>query len=495
MDLLHELVYVVELSPSRSFALLLPEGSKVRALYDHVRDDEFLTDERAAALMYQCAPSDKRYLMLKRNLIGKLSELILISELGDIETTSVKFYLEQRLIVAEKLLLRNVYHNAEKIGKKVRKEAEKESITEVQLRALQLLRKVYTLKGDQKAFTAVAEAYARTQTQALVEDQWLQTVQQLESRLKYTVAHHPEWVSVANWPEQAPVLTNLSRLGKFYVGKLQVYHAWHHYAVDAMERPLIQLEKLIAHHAALQTPGNVLFWRTHYIKYLLAMGQLDEAYGPLVEARKHTRYQSFDRFEVESLWFLYHTRKKAWNAAAEGVVQVLDSPQFDRLHPQDQSLWYVRGAYLHWLFQAHPEADLANGLGERYKFFSLEELYKNTAALSKDKAGGNLHVMLLRGLFTLLRPQEASAYAFDTGNTMMVYYQRYLKDLPEVRAGLFFRSVAKLLKRQDDPEKVQRLQEKMEFGLAEAPFRYDPNEWMPFEHLWNTHIIPGFLAQ
>lgn len=78
MDLLHELVYAVELDKSKSFGLLIQEESKLHQLYKLVASDEYLTDLQAAQTLYQADKSDKRYLMLKHNLIAKLSELILI---------------------------------------------------------------------------------------------------------------------------------------------------------------------------------------------------------------------------------------------------------------------------------------------------------------------------------------------------------------------------------------------------------------------------------
>ena len=492
MDLLHELVYVVELSPSRSFPLLLPENSKLRTLYDMVRQNEFLTDEGAAEQLYQCAPSDKRYLMLKRNLVSKLSELILISELGDTETSSVKFHLEQRLTVAEKLLLQNVYHNAEKIGKRVRKDAMRESLTDVHLRALHLLRRVYALKGDHKAYQQNATEYLEINQQSRDEDLWLQAVQEIESTTKYTVATLPNLISSlrASTPPENNLHQIKSRFAQFNFLKLKVYQAHHNYHITLMDEPLMALESLIGENSTLDTTSNTLFWLNYRIRYQLSLGRFEGAHQNLMRARALSSFQAFDRFEIEELWYIYHTRQLQLTQAAAVIDSVIRSPQYDRLHVLDRNLWYVRAAYLHWctILLGKESISVMQGHFTRFK---LDDLYQHTTSISKDKTGGNLHVMLLRGLFTLLDP-EATARAYDTGNTLVVYYQRYLKDYPEERIGLFFRSIAKLLKRQEDTEKVERLDQKFVEGMETSALRYDLNEWIPFQKLWRSHILPRF---
>lgn len=492
MDLLHELVFVVELSPSRSFPLLLPEGSKMRALYHLVRENEFLNDEDASYSLYQCAPSDKRYLMLKRNLISKLSELILISDLGDTETSSVKFHLEQRLTVGEKLLLQNVFHNAERIGKKVRKEAQKEGLSEVHMRALQLLRKVFTLKGDPKAYQQIAAEYRQVQRQVLEEDRWLQEVQAVESVTKYTVAAMPSAVKGISfsWEGETKLNKIKSYLAQYNFLKLKVYQAHHHNAIGEMDEPLTQLEGLVASQITLQTNANELFWRVYRIRFLLSMGHFHAAESLLTDARNRSSFQAFDRFEVEEQWYVYHARRLELAEACEVIDSVLASPQYDRLHELDRNLWYTRAAYLYWYYCASGETESVPLLKKQFAQFNLEDLYQQTSAISKDKTGGNLHVMLLRGLFTLLHA-EASDHAFDTGNTLVVYYQRYLKDYPEDRVVLFFKSVAKLLKRQEDAEKVARLDQKLLEGLSDSEVKYDFNEWLPFRKVWQDHLMAG----
>lgn len=489
MDLLHELVFVVELNPSRSFSLLLPEGSKLNALYQLVKQDEFLTDESAAATLYGCSPTDKRYLMLKRNLTSKLSELILISELGDTERTSTKFHLEQRLTIAGKLLLQNVYHNAEKIGKKVRRQAQKECLTEVQLRALQLLRKVYSLKGDRKAFQKIAAEYTVIRKEAAQEENTLFLVQEIESVVKYSVASLPTAVAHLQATFEGPLFGGSgSQLTLYYRLKLQIYHAWHTYNLMAMATPLASLEKLLAENPTLQTSGNRLFWMLHQARHFMALGRFGATRELLEQANKLTSYQAFDRFEVAAEWFIYHMRRLELPQAWAIVKEVKKSPQYDRLHSIDQSLWYVRGVYVYWCALALRRRGMLSQVGTDFRNFTLDELYQNTAAISRDKGGGNLHVMLLRGLFSVL-DMANQELAFDTGNTLIVYFQRYLRETPELRVALFFKSIAKLLKRSSDPQKVNRLHHKLLAGLNETPQQFDPNEWIPFREIWNGAVM------
>jgi hypothetical protein len=135
MDLLLELAFILSKYPLKSLDQILPKDSKMRRLFDAVSKGVIQSEEEAAHFLYETSPSDKRYLMLKRNLINKLFELLLSSDLEvekkirkskrkDIfNQEETKFLANQYLIIADKLLIQNVYHNAEKIIERVRQKA------------------------------------------------------------------------------------------------------------------------------------------------------------------------------------------------------------------------------------------------------------------------------------------------------------------------------------------------------------------------------------
>ena len=129
---------------------MLPRNSKSRKLYDSVCQRIILSDKEAAEFIYQSSHKDKKYLILKRHIINKLSELVLLVEYFDINRlnyANIKFRCEKELIIAEKLLLQNVYHNAEKIITKIFQIAKRNSLTETLKDCACKYRFMYALKG------------------------------------------------------------------------------------------------------------------------------------------------------------------------------------------------------------------------------------------------------------------------------------------------------------------------------------------------------------
>ena len=106
MDLLSELVFIIMQRPPKHVDALLSPSSKMRQFFNLLQHGKASTDEEAAKYIYNSLPKDKRYLMLKRNLVNKLTEIVLDTEYFDRGNIhSIKFECEKELTVSMKLLL------------------------------------------------------------------------------------------------------------------------------------------------------------------------------------------------------------------------------------------------------------------------------------------------------------------------------------------------------------------------------------------------------
>ena len=91
--------------------------------------------------------------MLKGNLIKKLTDLVMVAETGYQGSSylNIELLCERRLLIAKKLLQLNVYHNAERILKKVENEALDYHLSSVLVKTYALFRQIAALKPDPQA--------------------------------------------------------------------------------------------------------------------------------------------------------------------------------------------------------------------------------------------------------------------------------------------------------------------------------------------------------
>ena len=160
MDLINEFAYILSKNKPDEFNSVLPANSKIRKLYHLIISGEVKNDEEASKLIYNSTKADKKYLMLKRNLVQKLSELVYLHNYEAVDKDNymnIHFQVEKELLIAEKLLLKNVYHNPTKIITKVEQTAEKYFFIDIQVSAARKFRSVYSLKGFPKETQAYDE--------------------------------------------------------------------------------------------------------------------------------------------------------------------------------------------------------------------------------------------------------------------------------------------------------------------------------------------------
>ena len=84
--------------------------------------------------------------MLKRNLINKLTDIVLSTEYFDKSNYhSIRFECEKELTVAAKLLTQNVFHNAERILQRILNLSQHFQLVDVELSCLKLYRRIASM--------------------------------------------------------------------------------------------------------------------------------------------------------------------------------------------------------------------------------------------------------------------------------------------------------------------------------------------------------------
>lgn len=440
MDLIREMVHVIERDRPKSFNLLIPKGSKLKKLYHLAQDDDFLSDEIAAQKLYDTTPSDKRYQMLKGNLISKLSELILVADHSDINQKNfiaVKFDCERQMTIAQKLLYINVYHNAERITKRVWRKAEKYFITEIELNCCQTLRKINYLKG----FPDKVEKYHKLVMQKMAEleavEQSKGIVQMMLSEIKFIRSQTTELATrceayvklIEDLQQKTPfVQFNVLRI------KLILAHAAHDH--ELWKTSLESIDTLFQQFDSLETEHTRLEVNVSRMKYLLSEQQFAEAKKVLKVLMDNTSYEAFNRFEVMAEQYQMLIYQGKLLKASEVVADVMEEHRFKKLDVMDQAAWTIRQAYIDLAMSY-----LDEGHASRVNQLDLQEFFRICAPLSKDKQGYHLQFVIVRAMLLIYKQ---SMDLPNLTNNLKVYYQRYLKAQCLPRTRLFFKALIRL---------------------------------------------------
>ncbi len=453
MDLIREMAMVIEQDRPKSFNLLIPKGSKLKRLYTLAIQEDFQGDTHASRVIYNSDPGDKRFIMLKGNLINKLSELTLTANHSDINKRNfikVQFQCERNLSIAKKLLFVNVYHNAERITKKVLKRAEKFYLSEIELECYYLLRKIYYLKG----YPNEVEKYQKL---ALSKQDETKLMDQAYGLVQISLAH-VKFVRSQSNSLQALLKTYVLEIKRFRkecdspfltLSFLRVKLIRAHQAnnLNKWNKALEKLWQHLIDYPFLETEHLILEVNIAAAKYYIAIQEFQLANTVLTELLEFTSYEAFNRFEVQAELFQLYLHQKYFDKAANLLNEIHQEPRFEELDKLDRAGWMIRASYLSYLQAVNGERKLVPG----FHLDELQRFYQDCSPISKDKIGFNFQFMVIRTLQLRMKGVLDSA---NESNNFKVYYQRYIKEEKLHRTKGFARAFIRILRSNFDAEVI-----------------------------------------
>ena len=490
MDLLIELAFVLAQVPARELDAYLPRRAKTRALFDAVASGQVTTDEDAAKLLYGASSKEKKYLMLKKSLLDKLQDLLINTQSVEISRQNynlVKFACKKQLIIVEKLLLRNVYHSAEKILGKVWKQADSYHLTAVKLEVARRMRHIYYLKGY-----PTETAQHNEQVQALsrkldYQERALGEWHYLASKTKFTIGRsHEVGAHAQRATEQIRQWLTEHDNPFLWLSYFRVEYirADHQFDSGGLQDILRKKGELLQAHPYLAGEMLALELATEQARYHLLVREFAAAEAALTRSLGMSSYHAFTKFEVQALHFDMQMKQQRWEKAAQVLAEVYRQEKFGWLDRYDVAAWRLREAYLYYalLSSGAKEEELAAHTPNFGPEFNLQEFLQVCQPLSKDKTGYQMLVLIIR---TLLLYEQHPEDTTHEGNNLAVYAKRYLQEDLDERGSLFFNLLSKAARANFSPDKLAAnlgpLERKL--ALSTDPL-YQETEWIPYETLW-----------
>lgn len=497
MDQITELVYVISKHRPKKFDDTLPKTSKLRKLFDIVSSGKVKNDEEAAHIIYNSAWQDKRYLMLKKNLVKKLWEFIysvdMTCKLNPNYYADNQLKCKRELTIAENLLKMNVYHNAEKILNKIYKIAKKQYLIDIQAEYFDKMLTISFMKGaSSHAKVCRKEAIKYRKYHNYISEaksNW----EVLKSKLKYSLSQPQELIKetkeyikdVQIWLEEY----NNPHL-KIYLHRFEIILNHLTNKLEDRRNAIHAINEIIQKFSFIKCKGLTIEQSLEAAKYYLTSGNLEEADFFCAHALKYAEYQAFDKFDVQIINFEIKIKQKKYIHAAKIFKQVSSSQQYELLSKEDKATWLLRKAFLYYIFQKSKAFDKVEKYTSDFKKenFAYQDFLTQTQPLNKDKQGYNILLQIIKLLFQAQKSKEL----YYEGKNLYVYYHRYLKDLNIERTKLFVKMLSKVstdsLSYENLKEKGEELKNTLKEIKTNTP--HDYCELIPYETLWDLISIP-----
>ncbi|MCS7004681.1 MAG: hypothetical protein NZM38_05085 [Cytophagales bacterium] len=460
MDLINELVFVLGNNKSTSFELLIPKKSKIRQLYHLAEKQKVYSDDEAAQIIYGTDGKSKKYLMLKKHLISKLCELVILTEKSSsYESDSyLQIYHECRnlLVVSRKLLLLNVYHNAESILFKVRKKAQFYELLEIEKECLLQLRNLYTLKG----FAKETQNFHKELLQKCVQLQKWEEMEGIyeifQSQRKFSLGVSPEQLAdFDSFTEKILMLNSQVNTSHSKFLQLKFLRFMHHTKGEWKDVMIVnyQIKELLLQYPYLRTNASNLEYEYFQAFAHWGLQQYADSEIHFKNALKWADYRAFNKFEVMEIGFRIYMHTFQWKDAGKILQSVRKQPQFQYLDERDIALWRLRELWFFLGIQISPQKEEL--IREFIPAFEKKKVWaflsNELSSLAKDKQGSYLSFLLAKFVWDNLHCQDLPEV-----ESLSVYYQRYIKNLKNYeRTKIFVRSLLKKSKFENSHEWLQ----------------------------------------
>ena len=189
---------------------------------------------------------------------------------------------------------------------------------------------------------------------------------------------------------------------------------------------------------------------TRYLELLIAQiythryaGEFLQALQLIKKATKLTTYQAFNKFKIQELYFdtllKINEPKHGYKQAALILLEVLETPQFERLDKWDKSSWRLREADLFLILEDKDPKLVRKFTPNFYKKNLLLQLPDEP--ITKDKTGYNIILIWISHVFLFYTGMEDFV---SEANNLRNYYQRHLKDSKDERLRLFILYLIKI---------------------------------------------------
>lgn len=496
METLKELIRLVTQKRIKKIELF-DEQSRNKAsnyfkLFDGIHAQKYDTDEEASSDIYQCPPSEKKYLILKTRLKQKLLNTLFFLEIStsdDISAYDVaKFEASKAMYFYQVLYMHQAQDIAIQAVEKVLDKAQKYKMAEIELNAATLLREYAAKNLRNKDFGYYTQVASLAANKITAENTAIALFQSLDLAYQRAKTHKQE---LTHQSYQA-LLTIQDLVEEFDSFLLQVYYykilTLHYQFNDAFEEVIQTLkmkEEFLKENDLIYTfemkRSLEIDRMTAYI-HLKDTEEGERLMQEVIQENKPTENHWFNMHE-KNLMLYMHTGN--YLKAAQGFRQVVDQPRFKLLPESSKQRWQTFQAYLNYISKYLKIKEI-KALTQNSKIpFKLNEYLVQTPEIDKSLRGMQISQMAIQLMYHLERLDMAGMnHCIDN---LQSFCRKYPKKDAHFRSENFINLLT--LMRAEDYRYYQttKATEKIAKELSQTPIEAQNDktlEVLPYEVMW-----------
>jgi hypothetical protein len=494
MDSLKDLIQLITRKRVKKIELFdethRQKASNYFKLFNGIQQQKYLSDEDAARDIYDCLPSEKKYLILKTRLRQKLLNTLFFLHFEDNTASALDaaFECNRNLYLAKILLLNESFSLAVPLLEKTLKKAQQFSLTEIVWECARLLRSHHSRKQAYREFELYSELTDRTRKIMLAEE----TAQKYYEEMLTPTAR----AAYQKLPETAGeyIRAVQADFEQYLTPRLALYFfrmrcLAYRYLPDYLSLLLVldELETTHAEHFSVfsQTErqefillkSEAYLHLRHYASGVAHLGQME------VVMPVHTPAW----MELQRYGFLLAMHTGNYKAAALVFKKVTESIGFRQVSEEQKGGWEVFQVYLHFIYKHLKIKEIRPSIQNARMPFQLSGFLSRTLPLDKERKDFHLALLLGQLLFFLKKNDTESMR--KTVAEMQRYCRRFPKKDPYFRVESFVSMLGCMVEEDFRFYQTRKLTETTLEEIRKMPSEYQGGsrglEILPYEQVWD----------
>lgn len=471
------------------------KNSNYFKLFEGIHQGTYKSDEEAAKDLYDCDPSEKKYLILKTRLKQKMLNTLFFVDFDDpdISLQTAEKYENEKLLFSSRVILEYEPENKVALGniEKILRKAQEMSLYELEATCARIMRKHYCDIGKYKDFERYDELVAAAEEKLRMEQEAQRFIEETKVLYHRSKANKPK-VAELSKEYAANVRSFLIQTDSVFLkNAYYTLSVLHHQLTDDFESALKLLDE--QEDLVLQKPTFFPKWqievlRIQHLLYLLHIKDFKE--GRVYFEKYVNSFQ-----EGSENWLSFHEYQMTlelhaqnYNAAGELFNKVISNSTFRLFSDDVKNRWKVFQGFLHYIYKYEKEKGLKDLIQNSKTDFSLKQFIATIPAFDKAYRDININTIACQILF-LLEKLEIEDIEKRI-NEIEQYSRRFLKKDMHFRSECFISFLMTLRDHDFRFFQTRKDTEKLFEEMKETPMEFRGGELgleiMPYEFLWET---------
>ena len=498
MDALSELIKLVTKKRVKKVELF-DENSRNKSsnyfkLFDGIHTRRYQSDLDAAKDIYQCDPSEKKYLILKTRLKQKLLNTLFFLDFEDDDNVpaykNALYECNKALYCAKVLLMNGSKRIAIPSVEKTLRKAEEYYLTDIELECARILRAYYSSNNQYKDFVLYRDLAEQIEQRLTAENLAEKYYQEIVATYAKSKSNKPKVKKLAERYTKA-LAEDVKRFDstKLALNYYRIKTLFHQFADDyqAAIEVTEQLETYVAKAPQFHPktrPEELAIQKMNFYVHLKNFEQ-----GEIHAQQSLTLLKpgSANWFTFQEYHFLLAMHTGQYLKAAETFSSVVDQAGFRLLSEVKKERWKTFQAYLHYIYKTKKIREIRSIIQNAKTSFKLSDYLNDFPAFDKQRRGLNIAILTIQTLFYLekfdLDPLKERITAIKK------YCRRYPKKDTNFRSECFISMLANMSAEELRFYQTRKSSEKIYDEMASVMMEYHGGnralEVLPYEVMWD----------